>query len=280
MSILYDKAGGAFSLDHEYDGTAYMRPMVKVVMQSSYGDDFHETEELEPAEYLVAMARSELFDAPPVAVIDEELAAKRAELDALKADAQKVVRGITSARSAAERELQTAQRQLDSWMKTHRVMMDLGKLLDGQVLYPLSVRKNPYHHSREIPRIPTMRNAKYLAIDSGDFEKGQKWVCRQYGSDNYGCPFRFFDTEEERAAEIRAEFDEACEAFRAKPNFETTGHTTLTTLHYGTLMEWVERHPALAIPDDIEAMKTAADADLIEKRRVKLAAELAALDPA
>lgn len=279
MTLFYDKTGAAYSLDHEHGDTIYVRPMVKVVSRyDDYNGDPHESFDQEPAEYLVAMDRAALFDAPPVVAVNEDIASKQAELDALTEAKKKAIREIDAKRSDAERALRAAQRQLDEWMKTHRVMMDLGKLLDGRVLYPLSVKENPYHHSRDIPHIPKMCNAKYLTIHSGDFEKGQKWLCKGYGSDSYGSPFRFYDTEEERAEVIRAEFEAACQKFREEPNFDTTKHTSSTTLHYGTLMEWVKIHPTLAIPDDIEAMKAANNAKLVEKRRSQLAAELAEIE--
>jgi hypothetical protein len=276
MATLYDKTGAAFTFDHEHDGTAYVRPLVKVVIQSSYGDDFHEEEDFEPAAYLVSMDRSALFDAPPLAVVNDEVAAKQAELEALKAEAKRVIAETNSQRRAAENELQSAKLQLERWMETHRVMVDLGKLLDGQVLYPLSVSTSRYHDAPEIPRIPKMEYAKYLAISSGDFEKGQKWVAKRYADDSYGNPFRFFDTEAERTSVIRAEFDTACQKFREKPDFRTGGYST--TLSYETLETWVKTHPSLSIPDDIKAMKAAHEAELVERRKAALAAELAAIE--
>ncbi len=277
MAQLYDKTGGVFVLDHEHEGTAYVRPMVKVFTQYGYGDDVHEDESVEPAAYLVAMDRAALFDAPPEAVVDADIAAKQSELNAMKAEAEKAVRDLKTAKAMAERELSSATRQLEYWMQKHRVMMDLGKLLDGQVLYPLSISKNHYHHGPSVPHIPSMRRASYLTLTSGNFEEGKKWACKQYASDNYGSEFQFFDTEEERLAVIRSEFGVACDRFRKNPNFETASYTTGTTLHYGTLLEWVSTHPALQIPDDIKAMKAAHDAALVEQRKAKLAAELAAL---
>lgn len=277
-ATLYDKTGAAFRLDHVHESIVYVRPLVKVVMQTNYGDDFHEEEDFEPAAYIVAKAEEELFYAPPIPAVEAELVAKQAEIDALKAEGEKAVRDIKSQRTIAERELYTAKTQLESWMKTHRVMIDLGKLLDGKVLYPLSVRYNSYHGAREIPYIPTMRHASYLALTSGNFEDGKKWVCKDYGNDTYGSPFQFFDTNEERAAVIRSEFDVTCAKFREKPNFDTTSHTYTTTLHYGTLQRWVETHPALSIPEDIQAMKSANDAELVERRKAALAAELAAME--
>lgn len=276
--LLYDKTGAAFSLDHEHAGKAYVRPMVKVVTQYGYGDDVHEDKYFEPAAYLVEMDRSDMFDTPPIVALNAEITAKTAELEALKAEAKKAMHELKSERSRLEYKLADAKRQLDQWMQTHRVMMDLGKLLDGQVLYPLSVGENDYHHARDIPRIPEMRNAAYLSITSGNFETGQKWVCKRYAEDNYRTPFRFFDTEEERAAVISSEFDITCAKFRERPNFDTTSYTYSTTLHYGTLQEWVKTHPSLSIPDDIKAMKAANDAALVEQRKAKLAAELAAME--
>lgn len=279
MKTLYDKTGAAFSLDHEIDGTAYVRPMVTVVMQSAsyHGDDFHEEETTEPAGYLIAKDRDELFDTPPRVELDADIVAKKAELAQIKAEAAKVMDNLRSEKQKAEWELSSAKRQLDEWMKTHKVMIDLGKLLDGQVLYPLSVRDSGYHRGRQIPRIPGMRNAAYLALTSGNFEDGKKWVCKKYASDSFGLDFEFFATEEERSAIIQSEFEDTCAHFRQKPDFTVDIYTT-TNLHYGTLLEWVKTHPALTIPEDIQAMKAAHDAKLIEQRKAKLAAELAAME--
>lgn len=276
--LLYDKTGAAFTLDHEHNGTAYVRPMVKVFTQYGYGDDLQEDEGTEPAAYLVEMDRASLFSAPPVCVLNEEIVAKTKELAALRAEAGNVIRQFRSDKAAAEWQLADAKRQLDQWMQSHRVMVDLGKLLDGAVLYPLSVSENHYHHARDIPRIPSMRHASYLTLTSGNYEDGKKWVAKGYASDSYGSPFVFFDTEEERAAVIKSEFEITCGKFRERPNFDTTSHTSTTTLHYGTLLKWVETHPALSIPDDIKAMKAAHDAALVEAKKARLAAELAAME--
>lgn len=277
---LYDKTGAAFVFDHEHNGTAYVRPMVKAITQYGYGDDVYEDEDFEPAAYLVEMDRSALFDAPPIVALNADITAKTAELEALKAEAKKAISELKSERARAEYLLADAKRQLDQWMKTHRVMIDLGRLLDGHVLYPLGVSKNHYHNGRDIPRIPGMRHAAYLTLTSGNFEDGKKWVCKQYASDSYGSPFEFFDTEEERAAVIRSEFDITCGKFRERPNFDTTSYSTGTTLHYGTLLEWVKTHPALSIPEDIKSMKADHEAELVKARKEKLAAELAAIEKA
>jgi hypothetical protein len=280
MKMKYDKTGAAFELDHEIDGVSYVRPMIKVVMQStSYsGDDFREEEDLEPADFLVARNTSELFDAPPVAVVDAEIKAKREELQSIIAEAKRQEKEAHVSERKAKGELAQAKSQLEKWMSEHKVMIDLGKLLDGQVLYPLSVQKSHYHNGRDVPFIPKMSNAKYIALHSGDFEKGQKWSCKKYGEDGYGKAFCFFDTEEERAAAIADEFSATLDAFRKSPAFSTEGAIYTTRLDYGTLTRWVETHPALQIPADIEAMKSEHDAEMARKKREKLAAELAALE--
>lgn len=277
MKTLYDKTGAAFSLDHEIDGTAYVRPMVKVFFRSGYGDELHEEEDIEPAKYLVAVERSSLFDAPPIVALDADIKAKTEELAAIKAETKKLIKDLKSQRSAAEYELASAKRQLDEWMKTHKGMIDLGKLLDGKVLYPLSVEKNRYHDARSIPRIIKMKDIGGLRVEGGDFEKGKEWRAKYYLSDHYGAEFQFFDTEEERAAVIQSEFEATCAHFRQKPNFTVDIYTT-TNLHYGTLLEWVKAHPALSIPQDIQAMKAANDAELVERRKAKLLAELVAME--
>ncbi len=275
--MLYDKTGAAFSLDHELGGTAYVRPMVKVFVQSGYDDDMHEVQDFEPAKYLVAVERSSLFDAPPVAVLNADIKAKTDELSSLKAEAKKVIDELKSERSAAEYRLADAKRQLNQWMQTHKGMIDLGKLLDGKNLYPLSVEENRYHGGRSIPQIVKMKDVGGLRVEGGDFEKGKEWRVKTYMSDHYGTSFQFFDTEEERAAVILSKFEATCARFRQKPDFTVDIYTS-TTLHYGTLLKWVDTHPALRIPDDIEAMKAAHAADLVEQRKAKLAAELAAIE--
>lgn len=277
--LLYDKTGAAFSLDHDHDGTVYVRPMITVVMQSTnyHGDDFHEEETTEPAGYLVAKDRDELFDVPPRVELDADIVAKKAELAQIKSEAAKVLDSLRSEKHKAELDLLSAKNQLNHWMQTHKGMIDLGKLLDGKVLYPLSVEKNHYHGARSIPRIIKMKDIGGLRVEGGNFEKGKEWRVKNYLSDHYGTEFQFFDTEEDRAVVIHSEFDTTCAQFRQKPNFTVDIYTT-TNLHYGTLLEWVNTHPALSIPEDIKAMKAANDAEIVEQRKATLAAELAAME--
>lgn len=276
-NLLYDKTGAAFSLDHEHNGKAYVRPMVKAITQYNDGGDVYEDEGHEPAAYLVEMDRADLFEAPPIVALNADIVAKTEELAALKAEAKKAINELKSERSRAEYQLADAKRKLDEWMKTHKGMIDLGKLLDGQILFPLSVEENSYHGGRSIPHIPQMKDISGLRVECGDFEKGKEWRTKRYLSDHYGTSFQFFDTEEERAAVIRSEFEQTCRRFRERPNFSVDIYTT-TNLHYGTLLKWVETHPALSIPDDIKAMKAEHEAEVVRAKKAKLAAELAAME--
>ena len=275
MKLLYDKTGAAFSLDHEIGETAYVRPMVKVIARVSYGDDFHEEADFEPAAYLVALERSSLFDEPPLVALNADITAKTAELEALKAEAKKAISELKSERSRAEYLLADAKRKLDEWMKTHKGMIDLGKLLDGKVLYPLSVEENSYSGGWRVPRIIEMKDVSGLRVEGGDFEKGKEWRVKRYLSDHYHTSFQFFDTEEERASAILSQFETTCAVFRKRPDFGERSYSS--DLDYGTLCKWVETHPALSIPEDIKVMKAAHDAELVEKRKAALAAELAAM---
>ena len=279
-ATLYDKTGAAFKLDHEHNGTLYVRPLVKVVMQSTnyHGDDFHEEEDFEPAAYIVAKDEAELFYAPPIQAVEAELVAKQAELSKMKAEASKALDVIRSEKQKAEWELSAAKRQLEEWMKTHKSMIDLGNLLDGKILYPLSVEEDAYRGQTSIPHIPKMKDINGLRVECGDFEKGKEWRVKRYLSDHYHQSFQFFDTEEERASVIRSKFDAACRIFRARPDFNERSYSS--NLDYGLLLKWVETHPSLSIPADIKEMKAAHDAALVEQRKAALAAELAAMSSA
>jgi len=281
-TTLYDKAGNTFAFDHEANGAVYVRPMIRVLTQTqSYsGDDFQEHEELEPAPYLILMGREDLFDVPPIKVVNAEIATAQAKIAHIKAEAEREKRHINAEKTAVERALSAAKRQLDEWMLKHRPMIELGKLMDGQVLYPLSVSENPYHRAPDVPTIPKNTSIAGLKVFSGSFQKGQAWRCERYLSDGYGKPFRFYDTEAERDAVILSEFDAACSLFRKRPNFETTQHTSSTKLHYGTLERWVEAFPSLCIPADIVAAKAENDTKNFEARRAKLSEELAMLGAA
>lgn len=277
--MLYDKTGAAFEFDHEHGDAVYVRPMVRVVTQStSYsGDDFHEEEGLEPASFLVMRQRGDLYDAPPVADLNAEIEAKQQELRDLATKAKNDQVEAERELRRTELELAAAKRDLDAWMAKHKVMIDLGKLLDGKTLYPLTVSESHYHKGPDIPRIPNMRSAGYLQLTHGDWEVGKAWSCKKYSSDSYGSQFQFFDSEVERSEIIASEFALACEAFRKSPDFSESGKTYSTRLDFGRLQKWCETHPALSIPEDIVAMKAADDAKKIEARKAALAEEMAAL---
>lgn len=277
--MLYDKAGNAYDWDHDVDVTSYVRPMIKTVVQSTnyHGDDFHEEEFTEPADYLIAMPRADLFDEPPVAKVHAEIAEARAKLaDDINA-AKAELKDIKVEARRAELELTRAKSQLDRWMAEHQVFMDLGRMLDGETLYPLHVQKSHYHDGRDVPLVPKWEDVDFMTVKFNNMAKENPWTIVRKRFDRYETPVRVFRSEAERDETVRNEFAETCDKFRAKPNFSDEGKTYSTRLDFGTLTRWVKHHPFLSIPDDIEAMKRDHEAEVRAKKKEKLAEQLAAL---
>jgi hypothetical protein len=273
--MLYDKSGAKFFFDHEHESTVYVRPVIKVFSVSC--DDDYQEEGEEEADYIVTRKRDELFDAPPFEVVDTDIKAKQAELNQLKSEIQRIKRESDAAIRKSEFELNSARRQLKEWMAEHKVMMDIGKLIEGKTLYPLTIGESSYHCTFDVPRIPETENAGYLTLSGGDWESGKTWRCKRYSSDSYSSDFQFFDTEEERTAVISDAFASVCEAFRIQPNFSQEGGTYSTSLDFGTLQLWVKRYSYLTIPDDILAARKDDEAKKIAERKAKLSAELASI---
>ena len=278
---LYSKTGEVFTLDHDHGEYLYVRPLIRTITQFSTnsGEDYDEDEFYEPAPYLVSRAANELYLEPPCMQMDGDITKKREELAQLEAEHKRNIRQYQQQTDRAQGYLRDAQNQLKRWIEEHRVIMDIGRLLDGQIMYPLRVQQNHYHRGREIPIIPKMDGSRYIALHSGNFERGQKWVAKEYAEDNYGAPFKFFYTEEERSQAIKDEFEEALRQFRAAPNFDTTSYTAGTQLHYGTLLKWVQTHPTiLSMPEDIIEMKKQDEQKAIDARKAQLAKELEQLN--
>ena len=275
MKKLYDKSGGVFRVRHAVDDIVFANPAI-ILVDEETGDEVGE----DWAEYLVERKRSELFDEPPTKLVNAEISEKLEQLRSLTAEICREKSAAENDLRKARSELESAKRELSGWMRKHKVMIDLGKLLDGKTLYPLTVRENSYHRGTDIPVIPSMMNASYLRLEGGNWETGKSWSCKDHSSDNYGASFQFFDSEEDRATVIRTQFSAACDLFRKKPDWEAASWTASTRMNWATMNEWVKRHPSLSIPDDILAMKADNDAAKVAAKKAALAAELSALDQA
>lgn len=275
MSNLYDKSGGVFRVRYAVDDIVFANPAI-ILVDEETGDAVGE----DWAEYLVERKRSELFDKPPTELVEAEISEKLKQLQALTVETFREKTAAENDLRKARAELDSAKRELSEWMRKHKIMMDLGKLLDGKTLYPLTVNENSYHRGPNIPVIPSMANARYLRLGGGNWETGNSWSCEAYGSDNYGQSFQFFDTEDERTAVISAQFSAACDLFRKKPDWTAETWTASTRMNWATLNAWINRHPHLSIPDDILQMKAANDAAQIAAKKAALAAELSAIDQA
>lgn len=277
MEKFYDKKGSVYMLDHMLGDKAYVRPMVKVIVQTTnyLGDDYDEFEEYEPASYLIEMNREDLFSSSPVQKIDEEISEKIKEFSTLKKEIASEMSALKAEKEATERELISAKRQLEDWQKKHRVIQDIGKLMDGVTLYPLSTPSETYISHSSYYNMPTIPNPMYwrkLVLLHGNFKAGQPWVYERTGfvDNSYGSPFLFFETEEERNAEIREQFKKACEKFVRSSNPDLRG--------YHDLVKWTKTYQFLVLPKEVEAIKVAEEQRTVQKKREELEAQLASLN--
>lgn len=267
--VMYTKSGQMVEVWRVLEDTVLVHPMVKVI----YQDDYRQEEEYEPSDRLMRVAPHDLSETPPVDVIDQEILDKRQELADLK-------RSFEAERAEALRakaEMASAERQLEQWKSKHQHFIDLGRLLDGDPMFPLHSPDNHYHGGPSIPSIPKWRDVKFMCITPNVFRNEERWQIYQH-SDYSGCTLRFFYSEEEREAFVTTRFAEACDKFRKNPDFGTTSHTTTPTLHYGTLEKWCTEFPHLSIPDDVVSGKAEADAEKKKAETLALREKLRELD--
>ncbi|QGH74951.1 hypothetical protein MAL1_00205 [Bacteriophage DSS3_MAL1] len=276
---LYTLDGTYVEFDHEHEGTAYVYPIQTVVIQCTtyHGDDFDELEDERVADHLIAVPMDKLTTDRPIPALDAEIIKKKEELDAIKAATARAAKEKEQAQRRIDMELADSQRRMDQWKEKHRVFDVLGRMLDGEDLFPLEEVKNPYHKSWAVPYIPEWKDVKVVTLKHGNMHNSSPWtVNRSYGDSTYMV--RFFDTEEERTARVSELFDTACEDFRKKPDYGTEGKTYTTRLDYGTLQRWREKHPHLSLPQDIVDAKVASDAAAKEAQKARLQQQLEALE--
>ncbi|QJA43046.1 hypothetical protein [Phaeobacter phage MD18] len=278
---LYTLDGTFVEFDHAHGEIAFVYPIQTVVIQTSnyHGDDYDEHEDEQRADHLIAVPMHQLTTKRPIPVLDAEIAAKREELDTIKADAARAAKEKEKALRRIDMELADAQRRMDQWKEKHRVFDVLGRMLDGEDLFPLEEVQNPYTHSWAVPYIPEWKDVKVVTLKHGAMNNTSPWmVNRSYGDSTYMV--RFFDTEEERTARVSELFDTTCEDFRKKPDYGTEGKTYTTRLDYGTLQRWCEKHPHLSLPKDIVDAKVESDAAAKEAKKAHLQKQLEELEGA
>lgn len=277
---LYMHDGTSVIFDHIVGEDAYVSPIITVMIQTMdyRGDDVNEEEDEEVAAHFIKVPLNKLTSVKPLNVLDAEIAEKRAVLDALKADTMQAIRDGNRAVRDVKQELVDATRTMDRWREKHQVFLDLGRMLDGETMFPLRMTKNPYHKASDVPVIPKLEDIRLMNIQYKNTKSECPWsVQSEHSSDSY-YQIKFFYSEEERQECITKRFTDVCGRFLKKPDYGMEGARYNTGLDYGTLTLWVKKHPHLEIPADITAGKEAFDAEKAQAHRARLKAELDALE--
>jgi len=275
---LYTPVGDPVEFSFLHDGNAYVHPIQTIICQSTNysGDDYEEFEDERVSPSLIEVDPSALYIKPPIKKLDDEIAARRTELERLKSEYATTSRDVDRGIRVMQADMRTFKTDLERFRTEHKAIHDLGRMLDGQELFPLNVEINHYHKAHSVPMIPDWKDVKCLTIKHSRKANKDCWTIQRLHTDSY-YDVRFFDTEEERSECIFDAFVKTCEAFRKKPDYAQRGGTYTTSLDYGTLERWVTTHDGLVIPDDIVAGLEQYRRDAEARRKEKLLAELAGL---
>lgn len=273
---LYTQDGHEVQFDHVVGETAYVRPVQTVIIQSGYGERVDEYEDTEAASHLIAVNTASLYTTAPVAVFSDKIKAMRDEISQIAEEKKAALKSREDEIRALNSELAKIKSDLDRWNREHGVFKDIGRLLDGEPMFPLHSEGSPYHRAQNIPSIPKDEYIEAVRITYNRFKEQQPWTLTTSRDRSY--PVRFFHTEEERAAHISEQFDEACDHFRKSPDFSAERHTHTTRLDYRTLQRWCKVHPHLSIPSDIEAAKAESDDKAVEAEKERLRKQLAEME--
>lgn len=273
--IRYTKDGEAVQIAYVLEDAVLAHPMQRVVYQDNFEEPY---EEEEPADHLRSYNESELFEKPPVDVIDADLRSKREELEEVKRQISTASKDLRDELAKLKRDKEAAERDLDRWNTEHQHFIDLARLLDGKPMFPLHVAKSPYHNAWRTPYVPKWEDVKFICVTPNVYRGEERWrvVSQREASPDWTT--RFFYSEADRNAFISDRFAELCEKFRGAPDFSLEGKTYGSRLDFGTLQGWCSRFPHLSIPEDIEAGKVQADEGVKAQKASKLRAELEALE--
>ena len=233
-------------------------------MKVAYDDGYERYDEEEAADHIEVFPLSELFREKPVKAVDAEIAAKTEELKSINDSLEKANRAASQERASIQSELSKCKADLERWKSEHQHFIDLGRLLDGEPMFPLHAPKSPYHKGNQIPSVPDWKNVDFITVTPRVYRGEESWQCRR-GDVGGGWTLRFFHSEQSRNDFVSGLFDETCQHFRDAPNFSTEGKTYSTRLDYGRLEAWCEEYEFLAIPSDIVTMKEEADRAASEK---------------
>lgn len=272
--ILYTSDGCKVEFHHDHDGQAYVYPILTVIHQSSNyaGDDYHEEEDEQLAEHLIAIKMEDLYKTRPISRIDADIAERRAVLADVNASISKAQRQAQSEVWKNSQVVENSKRDLEKWTKKHKPMQDLARFLEGEPMFPLNVPSHSYHRGPARPSIPKMDDVRVITL-----KKDVKASWQAVSSRDSYTDFEVYYTEEERQKRVAELFEHVLGAFRKNPSYKMSGVTYSTDLDYGSITTWVTAFPYLAIPADIAEGKVAADAAAVEAQKADLKAKLDAL---
>lgn len=270
---LYAQDGSRVEFSFEHAGVGYVRPLLTTRIQvvGPSGDYYDEDEDVEPADHLIGIPLSQLYEHTPVAVIDAEIAAKRAVLAA----EVKAHHADTTKRKAETKALESAlkfhKEELEKWRAKYGIVDDAIRLLEGLPMYPLTARQG----ADVLPVIPKTAETKYLQLrkqqpfepkkkQNGESLKWTRAYTSRYGETSVEDVL-FFHTEEERDVHIVDRFYKVCGLWREKPNHTLTSYGNTVT--YGKLLDWLREFPFLEMPADIIAVQQ--DHEYVEREEKK-----------
>lgn len=265
---VYRKDGRIVEIDHIVGEMAYVRPLHTIHYQNYHEDDFSEVDA--PAEYLIPVLVSHLLDEPPTETLTEEAAKAEKRLSELNEQIQE----REDAALAAQVELAKRIKELKDFDQKHPNFRFISKLMNGQQFWALEVNTL----SRSIPK-PVPANAPKLnCLILNRASKKLKWVSSKYHPDS-NLYIKFFDTESEMQEFVRSRFEKDLNNFWKTERSERFGskYTGYGCVKFETLKEWVNEHPFLEIPSEIEDDRKIYLAEIREAKAAELRKQLAEL---
>lgn len=273
----YLETGERVAFDHAHDATAYVRPILTVYHE----DEYERYEDEEVSGHLISVPMRKLLQKPPVHVLDMVISDKKKAIEEIEADKRKAISASREAIREVNAELAAAKADHERWMSEFSIFRDIGRVLDGNEIYPLHYRKSAYHRGHDVPIIPSLQRVNLLSVVASGAQSEKPWTFTKKGGGlDYRIACRIFHSETERAEFIFGLFDDACSKFRENPNYSVEGKTYTTRLDFGTLERWCKVHEHLAIPEDICSGKAEADAEIKRQKVEKLKADLQAAEQA
>lgn len=284
-SLLYTKDGGKVYFDHAVGSMAYVRPMVRTLVQVYQGsENFDEDEDYEPAGYLTEVPVEFLLEYTPAELFDQHVTETKQELSQLQQQLKQAEKALLAFKKDTDTAATQRQQELDEWRKTYPVFEDTMRFLEGLPVYTLNIRQHDSYHGKkvEMPTIPSDKDIEFFSISpkltKGDRVLSWKAVRRVQGSyrEYKETLCEFFPSEKARMDKISEMFSLALDQFRKNPDYNERNEYSSKQL-FGNLVHWTAQYPNLTIPEDILEGKKQHDTQQAAKKRDALLQQLDAL---